>query len=620
MITPRPESPEPSSPRERLRASFFWLGTYSRADLQADLVAGLTVGVVLVPQSMGYAMIAGLPPLHGLYASLVPLVVYALLGTSRQLAAGVVALDMLIVAAGASRVARSPQDALVVALTLAMMVGVIHLAIGALRLGFIAEFISRPVIVGFVTAAPLLIGLGQLDELLGLPAADSHHLVSLVADIGRNLDAMSLASLLLGLVSLLVLLGLRRVHRALPAALIALALGGGLVWALGLRGEVATVAGAGAPMARAAAPFEVLPALDPRLWRSLLPTALTLVLIQLVTVVSINKTTASLGNGPSSANRELAAIGASNLLGSFAGSTPVSASFSRTALNVQAGAASPLANGFAALVVGVAILALGGLMAWIPRPTLAAVIMVAAFALVDFGETRRIFELRRAEGYLALFTFAATLLIGIEEGVLLGIGASMVQMLYRASRPHVAELGRDPQSNELRELGRASGAVPIDGVVVLRVDGSLSFASADFTRRVVLERVEEDAEQVQAVVIDARGVNDLDTSAVSTLHELLDRLEEHGVRLYLTNVKGRVRELIERSDIDDRLGNATLRVRNRDVLAELARKGIAPPEAATLSTWPPLAAADAFHGAVSRIQPDGAVVRPAARPPRDDER
>lgn len=556
--------------RRRRAARFLplWLrGDYRRADLRRDALAGLTVAVMLVPQGMAYALLGGVPPVYGLFASMVPLLVYAVIGGSRQLAAGIVALDMLIVGgaiAGAGPV--TPEEAAGLALVLSAMVGAIHLALGLLRLGFVTDFISRPVIVGFTTAAPILIALGQIGNLTGMQLPRGSTLVGLAAPALAHLDRIDPASTAVGLGAVLYLAIGRRLRPRWPHALVVVSAAGALVALLDLdAGGVRTLG----PVDAGLPPFS-LAAVDPGTARGLFPSAITLALVQLMTVISLGKTIASRNREAIAPDRELCAIGLGNLLGSAFAAPPTSASFSRTAVNVSAGARSPLANGFAALAVALAVLFAGDLLARIPLPALAAIIIVAATGMIDLAETREIFDLHRAEGGVAVLTTAVTLLLGIEEGVLLGIGASMMLMLYRASRPRVAVLERDPAG---RFVDRALNPQtrPVPGVIVLRIDGALTFANAEHIRRTVLEHVGA-VEGATAVVLDGRGINGIDVTAAGVLRDLLDALDARGVPLHLTGFKGPSRRVLGRSRLDARVANPALTMSPQEVVQMLAEE------------------------------------------------
>ncbi len=527
-----------------------WLPAYRREDLWGDLTAGLTVGVMLIPQGMAYALLAGVPPIYGLYAALVPLLLYPLLGTSRHLAIGTIAIDMLIVAAGLSLIAEPGTPRYIeLAILLAAMVGLLQLLMGLARLGFLVNLLSRPVLTGFTTAAALVIGFSQLGNLLGVSLPSSQHVHMLVWEALRHLGAWHLPSLALGLGAIVLMLALGRWLPAVPAPLAAVVLG--IVASAGLHLDAAGVRIVGA--IPAGLPPLQPPAFDLTSARLLLPTAVTLALVQFMNVMSLGKLFAARFRYAIRPNRELIALGLANLGGSFFRSLPVSASFSRTAVNVRAGARTPMANVFAALVIALTLLFLTPLFFYLPIPVFAAVIMVAAFGLIDVGELRFLLRAKRIDGYIALLTFLATLLIGIQEGVLIGVGASVVAVMYRISRPNVAELGHLPGTRSFRDLDRHPEARPIEGILLLRIDASFSFANAEYLRDLILSRSEQDP-GLRAIILDASSVNDLDLTAASVLRSVAETLHARGIELYLAGVKGPVMDVITRTGLDERIG------------------------------------------------------------------
>lgn len=513
-------------------------------------MAGLTVGVMLVPQGMAYAVIAGVPPIYGLYAALVPMLVYPLLASSRHLAFGPVAIDMLIIAAGIGALAEADTSQYIaLAVLLTGMVGLVQIAMGVARLGFVANLLSRPVITGLTTAAAFIIVSSQLDNLLGIELASSQYVHVLVGEALARIEDVHLISLGLGLVSIVLLVLIARWTSLLPEALFVVVLGVIVSWGLNLPDRGVSVVGdvpAGLPG------FE-MPSFSGSDLRALFPTAITLALVQFMNVVSLGRVFAARHRYAIDANRELMAVGTANLLGSFFRAIPGSGSFSRTAVNDQAGARTPFANIIAAAVIGLTLLFLTPLFYYLPMPVLAAIIVVAGINLIDMGELRALFAAKERDGYIALFTAVCVLLIGIQEGILIGIGASMIAVLYRISRPNVAELGHVPGTRLFRDLERFDQAVRIEGMLVLRVDASFSFANAEYFKDFILES-EREGRDIRVVVIDGTSINDLDTTAVEALRSVIETLDDHGVEIYFTGLIGPVREVVVRSGLYEELG------------------------------------------------------------------
>lgn len=528
-----------------------WIQDYDRRTLKGDLTAGLTVGVMLIPQAMAYALLAGVPPVYGLYASLVPLGVYALLGTSRQLAVGVVAIDSLIVIAAIAPLAETGSQAFVAAaVLLAGMTGLIQLGLGLARFGFLVALLSRPVISGFASAAAITIGLSQLPGLLGAPFAGLPTIWRLIAGAGTLASGAHLISAGIGIGAILLLMAFRKLRPGFPAALAAVVLSILTVWLLRLDVEGVPIVG----VIPQGLPSPELPAVSWPLAKTLLPTAFALALIQFTTLVSLGKTFARKNSYRIDANRELLAVGAMNFLGSLFQTIPVSGSFSRTAVADSAGARSPLANVFAMAVIGLTLLFLTPAFYYLPIPVFSAIIMVAAFGMVDWKEILELLRTKRIDGWIALATFGATLFVGIQQGILAGIAVSITAILFRITRPDIVELGHLEGTSLYRDLQRRSDTHRVAGVYILRFDASFSFANADYIRDHILNRL-EGTHDTQALILDATSINDLDMTAAEVLTDLVQSLRERDIRLALAGVKGRVADVLRSSGIVTNVGS-----------------------------------------------------------------
>lgn len=525
---------------------------YGLGDARGDLTAGLTVGVMLIPQGMAYAVLAGVAPIYGLFASLVPLVVYPFLGTSRHLAVGVTAISMLIVGASVGSLAEAgTPEYLTLAVLLAAMVGVLEIVMGLARLGFLANLISRPVIAGFSTAAALIIASSQLGNLLGLELGRSSRVHVLVADAVAHLGDLHGPSLALGVGSILGIVGIQRWRPRLPAELIVVVAATVLAWILGL-GEHGIELVGDIP---AGLPDFALPDLDAGSIGALSSAAVTLALIQFMSVISLGRVFANRHRYLIDPNRELMAIGASNLFGSFFQSLPVSGSWSRTTVNEQAGARSALSNVAAAALIGLTLLFLTPLFSYVPMPALAGLIVVAAAGLVDVAELQYLYHARKSDGWVALGTFATTLALGIQEGILVGIVAATLALLYRTTRPHVAELGHLRSTRSFRNPERFAEAEPVEGLLVLRVEAGFSFLNARTLRDVILKKIRDEDPDVRAVVIDGMSINYLDTTAVEALQDITNTLEGLGVDLHFAGLTGPIRDVIDDSGLGPWLGS-----------------------------------------------------------------
>jgi SulP family sulfate permease len=528
----------------------WWPGVTTET-LRADAIAGLTVGVMLIPQSMAYAVIAGMPPIYGLYAGLVPLLAYPLFGSSRHLALGPVAIDMLIVGAGVGGLAQMGTDRYVaLAILLTAMVGLMQMTMGMMQLGFVANLLSRPVIAGLTSAAALIISMSQLGNLLGLELGRSQYVHVLLQEAVQNVGDVHLLTLGVAAICTALLVGLPRWAPMVPEALVVVVGATLASWFFELNQYGVEVIGSipdGLPM--------------PELWtvnfsdlNTLLPTAVTLALVQFMNSVSLGRVFATRHGYTIDANRELVGVGAANFLGSLFQSIPASGSFSRSAVNDQAGAKSPLANMVAATVIGLTLLFLTPLFYYLPVPALAAIIVVAGIGLIDFKELRALFKTRRRDGSIAFFTACAILFIGLQEGILLGIGASVIAVLYRISRPNVAELGHVPGTRLFRDMDRFEQSVRLKDIMVLRVDAAFSFANAEYFKDFILEKSEREGRNVEVVVVDGSSINALDATAIGALVSVVESLEEENIELHLTGLIGPVREVVRRSGLHALLG------------------------------------------------------------------
>lgn len=531
-----------------------WLRTYDRKkDLPGDLTAGLTVAVMLIPQAMAYAMLAGLPPIVGLYASVFPLLVYAFFGSSRQLAVGPVAMVSLLVATGVGAIAEPGSgEYLMYAVVIAGMVGVIQAAMGIFRLGALVSFLSHPVVSGFTSAAALIIGLSQLKHLLGIDIPRSPHLHELLWNAGQHITETHLVTFGIGLGSIGILYGLKKWNPKFPGALTVVVLGTLLTWGLGLHEAGVAIVG----NVPAGLPSPSVPGFDWANLGELLPTALAISLVGFMESISVAKALARKHKYEVDANKELVGLGFANIVGFFFGAYPVTGGFSRTAVNDQAGARTPLASAITAVVIGVSLLLFTPLFYFLPKAVLAAIVMTAVFGLVDVKEPKHLWKVKKTDLALLALTFVVTLFVGIEEGIGIGVAASLGLFVYRSTKPHNAVLGKLPGSENYRNVENFPEAEEVPGLKIWRFDASFYFANADYFRDQIdhLLVTAEDERPVSAILLDAAGINDLDASAEQMLHDIHERLEAAGIALYFANVKGPVREVMRRGHLIDEVG------------------------------------------------------------------
>lgn len=515
-----------------------WAGR-SRHDLTRDLLAGGTTAVMLIPQGMAYAMLAGLDPITGLYASTLPTAIYALLGTSRALAVGPVAMISLLVAGGVAPLAGAdPVLYAAYASILMLMVGVMQLAMGMFRLGFLVKYLSHPVIAGFTSAAALIIGFSQLKHLLGVKIPRSHHVHEILGHALGQLHAIHGVTVAISLGSILALVTLKRFAPRFPRFLAVVAAATIAVWALGLSSGGVAIVGT-VPQGL---PALTIPAVDLSALRALLPIAITISLIAFMESIAVARAFARKGGYEVDANQELRALGAANLIGAFFQGYPITGGFSRTAVNEQAGAQTTLAGLITALLIAFSLLFLTPLFFYLPRAVLAAIIMTAVFGLIDHHEARHLWAVSRPDFWLMILTFGATLLWGIEPGILVGVGASLLWFVIAHAKPHVAVLGRVPGTQIYRNLERFPDAERTPGVAALRLDAPLFFANTAFLRETVESLLCEDT---HTVILDAGAISSVDASGADALLELAASLQTRGVGLWLATVRGPVRDALD---------------------------------------------------------------------------
>lgn len=527
-----------------------WLKTYKRSDLGGDISAGLTVAVMLIPQGMAYALLSGLPPVIGLYAVTIPLIVYSLFGSSRQLAVGPVAMMSLLTISGVSRLAE-PQSPEFIAyvLLLSLMVGLMQFLLGLLRLGFIVNFLSHAVISGFTSAAAIVIGLSQLGHLLGVRIRGEtvleilHQAVEQVSNTNPITLAIGLAA-----IGLLVLFK-KRLPR-FPAPLLVVGAGTLLVALTGLD-QAAGVKIVG--QVPGGLPGFSLPAFSLESVRVLLPTALTATFVGFMESFAVAKSIAAKEGYKVDANQELRALGLANIAGSFFSASPVTGGFSRTAVNYQAGARTNLASLITAVMMVLVLLFLTPLFYYLPNAILAAIVMVAVYTLIDLKEPVHLWRIRKIDAITLLITFAVTLTVSIEAGILAGAGFSLLVFIWQSAYPHMAELGFLDQEEVFRNVRRYPEVRTFPEALLFRIDAPLFFANLSF----VEDRIQTAAAarpNLKWILLDLSGVNDLDAVAVHDLERLISEFSTRGVRILFTGMKGPVRDLVRRAGWHDRFG------------------------------------------------------------------
>lgn len=559
-----------------------WLPRYAKADLPGDLIAGGIVAVMLVPQAMAYAMLAGLPPQIGLYASLLPLVAYGALGSSRALAVGPVAIASLMTASALGAIAEAGSaDYVAAALVLAALSGLILLAMGIARLGVLVNFLSHPVISGFTSAAALVIAVSQLKHFLGIEVARGEGFAAAITGVARAIPQTNIATALLGAGAVAILVLSRRPLAKLlgglglspamiaPATkmgpLVAVFLTALAVWSLGLADafgvDIVGTIPAGLP------PVGV-PRLDPALWAELFPAALLISAIGFLESVSVAKALASKRRQKIDADQELLALGTANLAASVTGGYPVAGGFGRSSVNFAAGANTPLASLITAALMALTLLLLTPLFFYLPRTVLAAIIIVAVLDLIDVRTFRDAWRYNKADAVSLAATFVSVLAAGVEAGIVFGLAVSIALYLWRTSRPHLAVVGRVGDTEHFRNVRRHT-VHTTPGVHVVRIDESLYFANAGYLEDQLLGAVADD-KTIQHVVLVCSAVNFIDASALETLESTIIGLRDAGVTLHLAEVKGPVADRLQRTAFLDHLKPGSVFLSTHEAVRTLA--------------------------------------------------
>ena len=540
-----------------------WGSRYNSTTLTNDGVAAIIVTIMLIPQSLAYAMLAGLPPEIGLYASILPLIAYAVFGTSRTLAVGPVAVVSLMTLTAASAIAPpGSADFIAAALVLALLSGLFLLLLGIFKLGFLANLLSHPVVSGFITASGIIIATSQLKSILGIQASGAA-MPELVSSIAATIGTTNMPTLIIGISATAFLFWVRKGLKPLlmrfgiparPAELLAKA---GPIAAVavstlatilfGLEAQGVRVVG---DIPQSLPPFSV-PLVDLELWKTLAIPALLLSIIGFVESVSVGQTLAAKRRQRIDPDQELIGLGAANISAAFSGGYPVTGGFARSVVNFDAGAETPAAGAFTAIGIALAALFLTPLLASLPIATLAATIIVAVLSLVDFKTPQTIWRYSKADFAAMAATIGVTLLAGVEPGVIAGVALSLALFLWRSSRPHAAIVGRVPETEHFRNVNRHK-VFTDPRILTIRIDESLTYLNARWLEEFILEQV-ADQKSVRHVVLMCSAVNAIDASALESIEAINHRLEDGGISLHLSEVKGPVMDRLKRSHFLEQL-------------------------------------------------------------------
>lgn len=547
-----------------------WLPKYKKSYLAGDFSAGITVGIMLIPQGMAYALIAGLPPIYGLYAALIPNLIYVFTGSSRKLAVGPVALDSLIVASSLAAMKLASIEAYItMAIFLALFVGVIQLVMGFMRLGFLSNFLSRPVVSGFTVAAALVIGISQLKHFFGLEINTNKTLPTLQA-IFNEIGETNFYDLTIGIAAILVIVGLKKLHRKLPAAMVVVILGIIGIYFFMVNDTDVHIVG----QVPKGLPGFLLPDFNVDLIVKAFPTAMALAFIAFAEAMTIAKAVEDKSQEYyTNPNQELRALGASNIIGSLFQSFPVNAGLSRTAVNVDEGAKTGIASFISVLVVGVTLLFLTPFFYYLPKSILGAIILVAVYGLIDLKYPKQLWNQRRDEFYLFLVTFLTTLLIGISQGIIFGVLFSLLLLVYRTSRPHIAVLGKIKGMEYFKNLNRFPEDIEEhDEILMIRFDAQLFFANVQYFKSQLVKEIILKGDGLKYVILNAEPVNYIDNTALNQLEKIVENLKEKGIVFKIAGAIGPIRDIFQNSGFITIIGKENIYVRTAEAYADCLDK------------------------------------------------
>ena len=525
-----------------------WILKYKPEYFKDDLLAGITVAILLIPQGMAYALIAGLPPVYGLYAALTPQIVYTIMGTSRQLAVGPVAMDSLLVAAGLGALSIvGTGEYIQMAILLSLMVGIIHLILGIFKMGFFVSFLSKPVISGFTSGAALIISLSQVKYLTGIPITQNNKLQDFIFSILKSEIPIHVTTLILGLSCIFFLLFIKKLNKKIPSALVVVFFS--TLWVYYYDKNLEGVAIIGEiPQGLPSIKF---PKLDWLVIKNLFPIALTISIVAFTEAISISKGLAEKNKlYKLNPNQELLALGSANIIGSFFQSYPTTGGFSRTAVNSQAKAKTGVASLICALLIALTLSFFTDLFFYVPKTVLAAIIISAVLRLIDIKYAIRLYKSRKDEFAVLVLTFILTLFVGIIQGIFFGIILSLLLLVYRASKPHFAFLGRIGNTNYFQNIDRFPNEVVVrEDLIILKFDAQLFFGNIDFFKKLVFNSIEKKPSKVKGFIINARAINYIDSTASEELIIIIKKLQKKGIRVMVVGAIDPSRDIIINSKL-----------------------------------------------------------------------
>lgn len=519
------------------------LKDYRKRDFFADLNAGLTVGVLLIPQGMAYAMLAGMPPIYGLYAGLVPLLIYALFGGSPHLSVGPAALTSILILAGVSRLAEVGSELYIsLVITTGLLIGLLQMAMGLLKMGFFINFISRPVIAGFTSAATIIIIVTQLGDILGIDIPRFAHSYDNLIYAASHLNDTHFVTLIIFLSSVMAIFLIKRLGRFIPSGLIVMILATLVCWMFNLDQYGVAIIGS----IPAGFPKMVWPLASVDQMVALMPTVLTLLVIGIVGSMSIAKAIESKHSYYEiKPDQELVGLGLAKVIGAFFQAIPTAGSFSRSSISSDSGGRTSVSALITVVLVGVSLLFFTTLLYYLPLAVLSAVIVVAVLGLFEYRQAVYLWRTHRSDFLMMLTTFVVTLGVGVMEGVACGVLLSIILILYQSTKPSVVELGRIDGTTRYRNLDRYEEALGRDDIVIVRFDEQLYFANAAFFKDSIRKCVRDHGpDEVKHLILDASNVHSIDSTGIRVLKEVEHELKRQDITLNLSNVIGPVRDIL----------------------------------------------------------------------------
>lgn len=547
-----------------------WTQRYQLDTFQDDLLAGMTTAIMLIPQSMAYAMLAGIPPIMGLYASTVPIFIYAILGSSRQLAIGPVAMASLLVATGLNEIygikEASTIEHIQMVLLLTFTVGVVQVLMGLFRLGGLVNLLSHPVVSGFTAAAAIIIGTSQLQHIVGFPIPKGPFYEMILYALVHVLD-VNPSTFGISVIGIAIIVGLKKLNPKLPAALIAVTFGISVAYLFNLEKQGVALLGtipSGLPQ------IESLDFIDIQTMERILPISIVIALIAFMESISAAKIYARQNRYNISPIRELVGQGVANMGSSLFGGYVVGGALSRTAVNASAGARTPIAGIITGIVICLTLAFLTAPFAFLPKPILAAIIMVAVVGLIDIKEIFHLWAMKKDDLALLCLTFFATIFLSIELGILIGVMASLLWLVWCSTRPHIAILGKIPNTTSYRSVSHFPQAIDFKQILILRMDAQFFFGNVVYLKETLATEIAKRPDLV-AVVLDASSMNTLDSTAADTFEEIINSLRRQHIEVMVSHIKGPVLEVMQVAGIVEILGEGHIHYEVHDAVQAAIR-------------------------------------------------